>query len=44
LLNQKLNLNLSKSDKWLLKKLDKKNNLFMSLYKKMILENNGISR
>ena len=44
LLNQKLNLNLSKSDKWLLKKFDKKNNLFMSLYKKMILENNGISR
>ncbi len=44
ILNQKLKLNLSKSDEQLLKITDVKNNLFMSLYKKMILNNNGLSR
>ena len=44
ILNQKLKLNLSKSDEQLLKITDIKNNLFMSLYKKMILNNNGLSR
>ena len=43
ILNQKLKLNLSKSDEQLLKITDVKNNLFMSLYKKMILNNNGLS-
>ena len=43
ILNQKLKLNLSKSDEQLLKITDIKNNLFMSLYKKMILNNNGLS-
>ena len=42
--NQKLKLNLSKSDEQLLKITDIKNNLFMSLYKKMILDNNELSR
>ena len=41
ILNQKLKLNLSKSDEQLLKITDIKNNLFMSLYKKMILNNNN---
>jgi UDP-N-acetylenolpyruvoylglucosamine reductase len=44
ILNQKLKLNLSKSDEQLLKITDVKNNLFMSLYKKMILDNNELSR
>ena len=44
LLDENLKLNLSKTDKQLLKKINIKNNLFMSLYKKMIIKNNEISR
>ena len=41
---EKLEINLSKTDKLTVKKYDKKNNLFLSFYKKMILKNNEISR
>ncbi len=44
LLKEKLELNLSKTDEKLIKNKGLKNNLFMSLYKKMIVNNYEISR
>ena len=42
--NKRLELNLSKSDEILVKKINNKNKLFLSLYKKMIIEKYGLSR
>ena len=42
--NKKLELNLSKSDEVLLKKINNKNKLFLSMYKKMIVQKNGLYR
>tara|TARA_Y100000590_G_scaffold65118_1_gene70322 strand:+ start:11544 stop:12860 length:1317 start_codon:yes stop_codon:yes gene_type:complete len=39
-----IKINLSKTDNFLINKIPKRNNLFMSKYKKMVLKNNGLSR
>ena len=37
-------INLSKTDELFVNNFNKKNNLFLSLYKKMIIDNNELSR
>ena len=39
-----LKLNLSKTDQKFINNIKKNNNLFLSLYKKMLLNNHGLSR
>tara|TARA_B100000780_G_scaffold218601_1_gene157721 strand:- start:174 stop:1490 length:1317 start_codon:yes stop_codon:yes gene_type:complete len=41
---KKLELNLSKSDEILVKKIDNKNKLFLSMYKKMVVQKYGLRR
>ena len=42
--NENFKINLSKTDELLINKINKKNNLFLSLYKKMIVKDNELSR
>ena len=42
--NEKFKINLSKTDELFIDKINKKNNLFLSLYKKMIVKDNELSR